>query len=126
MFRKCLILGILMRKKMNDLQKEIDYITDVVVASCLTIMSCKGEPIVTREEILSKSKKRPVVKARNILCFALHRYHFETLTICNWLHCTPSAVSKMVAKHAEYKKIDRAYLLACKSIKMTIENTDDV
>lgn len=111
---------------MNELQYTMMHIVDVVVASCLTTMSNKGEQLVTKDEICGKSKKRNIVKARNILCFALHRWHFETASICGLLHCTKSAVSKMISKHEYYKRTDRAYFLACKSIKMTLEGNDDV
>lgn len=111
---------------MNDLEEKMQSIVDVVVSSCITTMNVVSSELATKEEILSKSKKQNAVMARSILAFALHRYGFTNTSICSLLGCTKSAVSKMITKHAEYKKTNKSYLLACKSIRLYIEGNDNV
>lgn len=111
---------------MNDLEEKMQRIVDVVVSSCITTIKVAGSELVSKEEILSKSKKQNAVKARIILAFALHRYGYTYTSISALLGCTRSAVSKMITKHSEFKRTNKTYLLACKSIKLYIEGTDDV
>lgn len=111
---------------MNELETKMQRIVDVVVSSCITTIRMAGSELVSKEEILSKSKKQNAVKARHILAFALHRYGFTYSSICGLLGCTKSAVSKMITQHTEYKKQSKTYLLACKSIKLYIEGNDNV
>lgn len=111
---------------MNNLEENMQRIVDVVVSSCITTINIEGSELVSKEEILSKSKKQNAVKARHILAFALHRYGYTYSSISALLGCTKSAVSKMIAQHSEYKKTNKPYLLACKSIKLYIEGNDNV
>ena len=109
---------------MNELTNNIERIIDVVVSSCITTITINGDELVTREEILSHSRKQNAVKARHILAYALHRYGYTTSTICGLLKCTPSAVSKMISQHESYKQTNKAYMLACRSIKRVIEDAE--
>ena len=106
---------------MNEVQRKLKMIVNVVVSASITAIKLKNEEEILMRDIFSKSKRENVVRARTLLAVALHKYGYTVEDVCAVLDVSKSAVSKMFIAHEEYKKISRIYKLTCDSVKFQIE-----
>lgn len=95
---------------MNKKQELLDSIVDVVIECC--DMENEDGNVVTRELLLSNSKKENVVMTRCILVFELMRAGFTITTCASLLGCKPQTARMLMFKDGEYYKTSAAYRVA--------------
>lgn len=108
---------------MNEQQRKLKMIINVVISACITSIMIEGEEEkkILMKDVFSKSKKENAIRTRTLLVVALRRYGFTAETVCKVLHMSKSAISKMMTSHEILKKNNRAYELTSKSVKCQIE-----
>lgn len=107
---------------MNECQRKINMIIDVVMSACDTSLVLGGKKEVLKKNVFSKSKTEDAVRARTLLVVALKNYGYTNETICALLDITESAVRKMLSTHDFLKNTNRIYELTCLSVKYQIES----
>lgn len=114
---------------MNECQRKLKMIINVVISACDTSLTLEGKKDVLQKDVFSKSKKEDAVRTRTLLVVALKKYGYTNETICSLLDITESAVRKMLSTHDLLKNTNRIYELTSLSIKHQIESyrkEDDV
>lgn len=94
---------------MNNLEEEIYQIVDVVVECC--VVECENGKI-TKEEVLSKSKKENATIARYMLTYHLRKFGLSNTTIAQFIGCSIQSVKNMLANHDIWLQNSRAYRIA--------------
>ena len=94
-------------KKMNNKESELNRIIDVAI-SC-----CKSEStIITKEDILGKSRKEECVWARTIVVALLSSGGYLTSTIATALNRTTPAIRHLMKLDTSLRRTSRAYRIA--------------
>lgn len=106
---------------MNECQRKLKMIVNVVISACDTSLTLEGKKDVLMQEVFSKSKKEDAVRTRTLLVVALKKYGYTNETICKLLDITESAVRKMISMHDLLKNTNRIYELTSLSVKHQIE-----
>ncbi len=107
---------------MNGTPERMRMIVEVVISSCATLAMLEEDGDILLDEVLSKSKREPVVMTRTLLATALHKYGYSVDTIGKYLGRSKSAISKMFIQHDDLKKSNRLYYIVCKTTRMQIES----
>ena len=95
------------RYKMNKKEFELNRIIDVAI-SC-----CKSEStIITKEDILGKSRKEECVWARTIVVALLSSGGYLTSTIATALNTTTPAIRHLMKLDTSLRRTSRAYRIA--------------
>lgn len=96
---------------MNDLEIEINSITDIVIECCVTHLQ-NGDASITKSEVLSKSKKENATIARYMLSNYLLKFGLSTTTISLMFNCSVQSVRNMLSHHEDWMKNSQAYRIA--------------
>lgn len=99
---------------MNELENRIYLLVECVVDCC--VVDVEGGKI-TREEILSKSKKENVMIARYMLAYHLLDFGLSYTTISQFFGCTIQSARNMIANHYKWLRGSAAYQIANKQVE---------
>lgn len=110
---------------MNNLEEEIYQIVDVVVECC--VVECENGKI-TREDVLSKSKKENATIARYMLTYHLRQFGLSNTTISQLIGCSIQSVKNMLLNHDVWLQNSRAYRIANGQVilKLNARNLQDI
>lgn len=106
---------------MNDKEKLIYAIIDNVV-KCSGVTRSDGSLSITREEVLSPSRKENIVMTRCIVVEQLVHGGFSITTIAEMLNRTVPAIRHLMKMSTDYYETSRAYRLA--TSQATLLNKD--
>lgn len=110
---------------MNNLEEEIYQIVDVVVECCM--VECENGKI-TKEEVLSKSKKENATIARYMLTYHLRQFGLSNTTIAQLIGCSIQSVKNMLLNHDVWLQNSRAYRIANNQVilKLSSKNSQEI
>lgn len=110
---------------MNELENRIYLLVECVVDCC--VVDAEGGKI-TREEILSKSKKENVMIARYMLTYHLRQFGLSNTTISQLYGCSIQSVKNMLANHDLWIENSRAYRIANNQVifKLLSSNSQEI
>lgn len=95
---------------MSDKQELIDEVVAIVVDCCA--IDVDGEHVITKEEIISKSRDENICMARCILVAQLMCLGFSRTTTARVIHRSERSIGDILRKAYEYKKTSYAFRLA--------------
>lgn len=97
---------------MNDKQKLLYQILDIVVGCCATEIDEIGTMSVTGEDVLGTSRAENVVMTRCILVMMIVGAGFSTTTAAQLLKRTPHAIRHLLDVGHQYHLTSRAFRIA--------------
>lgn len=111
---------------MNDLERELNEVVDIVVDCCVTTID-EGSYSITRNDVLGKSKKENAAIARNMLATHLLKDGFSMTTISLLMGRTIQSVRNMLQAHEEWMRNSNAYRIANAQVihKLMERNTQE-
>lgn len=104
---------------MNNLEEEIYQIVGVVVECC--VVECENGKI-TKEDVLSKSKKENATIARYMLTYHLRQFGLSNTTIAQFIGCSVQSVKNMLANHEIWLQNSRAYRIANNQVVLKLSS----
>ena len=108
---------------MNEKEKELHRIVDVVISCCAT-KDKNGRCEISREDVLGKTRTENVVMTRCILVVQILRQGYSLTTIASLLGRTVQAVRHIIASDKIYNTISRAYRIASEEAKKMLLTGD--
>lgn len=96
---------------LNNKEKELYRIVDVVVRCCATEIE-DGEPSISREDVLGKSRAENLVMTRCILASQILHAGYSVTTAAGLLRRSVPAVRNMLRMDRNYYDTSRAYRIA--------------
>lgn len=100
--------GIIKLYNMNDKEKELNRIIDIVVECC----DMAEHGVITKELLLSGSKRENIVMTRCILVYEVVRAGYTITTCAELLGCTTQMARMLMTKDGDFQRSSRAYRLA--------------
>lgn len=110
---------------MNDLERSIYRIIDIVVECCA--VECENGKI-TKEDVLSKSKKENATIARYMLTYHLRQFGLSNTTISQLIGCSIQSVKNMIQNHDVWLENSHAYRIANNQVilKLNERNSQEI
>ena len=108
---------------MNDKQRMLDAIIDIVVGCCDTRYN--GRSSVTREEVLGKCKRESVVLTRSMLALQLKHEGYTVDTIAMILDRSSDTVRDLIASAYESVSSNKAFRKAAAEVALKCCCIDD-
>lgn len=98
---------------MNNKERYIQKIIDIVVSCCATEIDEEGTMSITKEDVLGKSRAENIVMTRCIIAMMLFGAGYSVTTIALILKRTPHAVRHLLVSGQNYQLCSRAFRIAC-------------
>lgn len=109
---------------MNEKQRLLYTILDIVVSCCQTEIDENGTMSVTREDVLGASRAENVVMTRCILVMMIVGAGFSTTTAAQLLNRTPHAVRHLLEVGHQYHLTSRAFRIASAEATLKCRNIE--
>lgn len=111
---------------MNDLERELNEIVDIVVDCCVTTID-EGSYSISRADVLGKSKKENAAIVRNMLAFHLIKDGYSLTTISLLMNRSIQSIRNMLTAHEEWLKNSNAYRIANAQVirKLSARNSQE-
>lgn len=107
---------------MNEKQKELYRILDLVVSCCVTE---HGRASITRSDILGRSRTENAVMTRCILVAQLAKAGFSASTSAQLLGRTSAAIRHLMRLGTDYLRTSRAYRIAFQQASRLCQEQDN-
>lgn len=118
------IFAVIKGKDMNDKQRMLDSIIDIVVDCC--DVRYNGRSSVSREEVLGKCKRESVVLTRSMLALQLKHEGYTIDTIAMILDRSPDAVRDLITAGYNSVSSNKAYRRAAAEVALRCCDTEGV
>lgn len=107
---------------MNDKQKRLDDIINIVVECC--DVSYMGKSSITKEEVLGKSKRESVVLTRSLVALQLKHEGYTIDTIAMILDRTQDTIRDLIEAAYNNVSCNRAYRRAAAEVALKCDNEE--